>query len=337
MRIGGAWVGLGLGDVNEEVRQLKAHMRRKFSYAADLPDTSVYDQRMVDAVVQMQRRYRAARQIGIHTAGIVNAETKYACGFLPRPPKVDGRPVLFTVCGTGVAWWGPGPDSDTARAVEDRYLWAPVGYPAVAIPMGPSIQAGRDELARLMGVHRERITARGCGFAGYSQGAIIVAETWEQDIKPPTGRLAWAKPFVRKAVCWGNPMRERGKSFPDAGGPMAPSNSQGVTPQLMVDTPDWWRSYAHRGDLYTDVAPDQSGENKTAIWQMIRDGNIAKGPDSLLRQLLELGGVVKDADQISETTGMFKAMIDALTFFGKQTAPHTNYSTAEAIEYLRST
>ena len=335
MRIGGAYVGLGLGDVSDEVRQLKAHMRRKFSYAVNLADTSLYDQEMVDAVVQMQRRYKAANQIGTHTPGIVNAETKYACGFLPRPPKADTRPVLFTVCGTGVPWW-VGPDADTARAVEDKYLWAPVGYPATAIPMGPSIRAGRDELARLMGVHRERIMARGCAFAGYSQGAIIVAETWEQDVKPTTGRLAWAKPFVRKAVCWGNPMRERGKAFPDSGAPMVSANSQGVTPQLMVDTPDWWRNFAHRGDLYTDVAPDQSGENKTAIWQMIRDGNIAKGPDSLLRQLLELGGIVKDSDQISETTGMFKAMLDALTFFGQKTGPHINYSPAEAITYLRS-
>ena len=32
---------------------------------------------------------------------------------------------------------------------------------------------------------------------------------------------------------------------------------------------------------------------------------------------------------------MFKAMLDAIVFFGKGTAPHTSYSIAEAIAYLR--
>ena len=31
-----------------------------------------------------------------------------------------------------------------------------------------------------------------------------------------------------------------------------------------------------------------------------------------------------------------QAMLDALIFFGQQTRPHTNYSTSEAIAYLRT-
>ena len=335
MRIGGAYVGLGLGDVHEEVRRIKAHMRKKFSYARNLADTSLYDQPMVAAVTDMQARYAKAKQIGAHTPGIINAETKYAMGFLPRPPRADTRALLLTVCGTSVPWW-VGPDADTARAVEFKYKWQPIGYPAQAVPMGPSIRAGRDELANQMNLHRDRIVKHGCALAGYSQGALIVSETWQYDIKPTTGRLHWALPFVKKAVMWGNPMRQRGMVWPDAGGPPSPTTNQGVTETLLSDTPSWWREYAHRGDLYTDVPPDESGENRTAIWKLIRDGSIIKGPDSLLNQLLELGGFVKDSDQISEVTGMFKAMVDALTFFGQQTQPHTNYSTAEAIEYLRA-
>ena len=312
-------------------------MRKKFSYAKTLADTSIFDQQMVDAVVEMQKRYNSAGQLatGKYTAGIVNAETKYVCGFLPRPPKADKRPVLFTCCGTSVPWW-VGPDADTARAVEDRYLWQPIGYPAQAVPMGPSIKAGRDELYVQMNKWRDRITASGFSLAGYSQGAIIVSETWEYDIKPESGRLHWAKPFLTKAVCWGNPTREKGKAYADAGGTLAPADHQGVTTVLMQDTPDWWRNYAHAGDLYTDVPDDESGENRTAIWQIIRDGNMISGPDSLLRQLMELGGIVQDANQIAEATGMFKAMVDALMFFGAQTGPHINYSTTAAIDYLRA-
>ena len=337
MRIGGAYVGLGIGDAGDEVRKLKAHMRRKFSYAKALADTSVFDQQMLDAVVEMQKRYAAAGQLaaGKYTPGIVNAETKYACGFLPRPARVDTRPMLFTVCGTGVPWW-VGPDADTARAVEYKYRWQPIGYPAQAVPMGPSITAARDETYVQMTKWRDRIEKYGCAFAGYSQGALALSETWELEIKPQSGRLHWAMPHIRKAVMWGNPMRERGMAWPDAGGAPSPQGNGGVTPQLMVDTPAWFRNYSHRADLYTDVPADESGENRTAIWQVIRNGDIMSGPDSLLNQFMELAGIVQDGNQIAEATGMFKAMIDALQFFGAQTGPHVNYSIAEAIDYLKA-
>ena len=334
MRIGGAWVGLGLGDASEEVRKIRAFMRRKFSYAKDLADGSVYDAAMAAAVAEMQRRYTAAGQLaaGAFIPGVINPETKYVMGYLPRPPKVDARPMLFTVCGTGVPWW-LGPDADTARAVESRWQWQPVGYPAAPVPMGPSITAGRNELATQMERWRGRIENAGCALAGYSQGAIVVSETWLQDIRPTTGRLHWAMPHVVKAITWGNPCRERGKVWPDAGGaPSAPGRG-GVTPALMNLTPDWWRDYAHRGDLYTDSPDDESGEDRTAIWQIIRDGKFISGPDSLIRQIIELTGTT-DASQTAEVIGMAKAMIDAIVFFGKQTAPHTSYTTAEAAAYL---
>lgn len=336
MRIGGAYVGLGLGDSSDEIRRIKALMRKKFSYAKNLADTGLFDQPMVDAVVEMQKRYTAAGQLtsGKYTPGVINYATKVAVGFVPPPALVDTRPVLFTVCGTGVPWW-VGPDADTARAVEYKYLWQPIGYPAQPVPMGPSIAAGRDELYVQMNKHRDRVLKYGCAFASYSQGAIVVAETWEFDIKPDGGRLAWARPCVRKGVFWGNPMRARGDVWPDAGAAPSPPANGGVTEILMTATP-MFRQYAHRGDLYADVPPDESGEDRTAIWKLIRDGDIMRGPDSLLRQFLELGGLVQDGTQIAEATGMFKAMIDALTFFGNQTGPHINYSTAEAIDYLKA-
>ena len=337
MRIGGAYVGLGLGDSSDEIRRLKSHLRRKFGYATALADTGLFDQQMVDLIVEMQRRYNAAGQLatGKYTPGIVNAETKYVCGFLPRPPRADKRPLLFTVCGTGVPWW-VGPDADTARALEGKYLWQPIGYPAQAVPMGPSITAGRDELVAQMERWRDRIIASGCAWAGYSQGALICSEAFMLDVRPANGRLHWALPHMRKAVMFGNPMRQKGCAVPDAGAPLAVTDHQGVTGTLMTDTPSWWLNYAHRADLYTDCPDDESGEDRTAIWQIIRNGNMISGPDSLLRQFMELAGVVQDGTQVAEATGMFKAMVDALMFFGAQTGPHINYSTTAAIDYLRA-
>lgn len=334
MRVGGAWVGLGLADSSEELRNIKRFMRRKFSYAASLNDTTIYDEAMVAAVTEMQRRYELAGKLAAdaYLPGVINAETKYVMGYLPRPPKPDTRPMLFTVCGTATSWWN-GPDADTARAVESRYRWQPIGYPAQPIPMARSIAAGKAELTRQMDVWRDRIESSGMALAGYSQGAIVVSELYLDEIRPPSGRLHWAAPHIRAAVTWGNPCRERGKVWPDAGGPPSKPGRGGVTPVLMNDTPSWWRDYAHAGDLYTDSPDDESGENRTAIWQIIRNGNLISGPDSLIRQVIELTGTT-DASQTAELIGAAKAMIDALVFFARRTGPHLNYSTAEAVDFL---
>lgn len=336
MKVGGAWVGLGIGDTSDEVRRLKAHMRRKFSYCASLRDTSLFDQQMVDGVVEMQRRYNAAGQLksGSYTPGVVNVATKVACGFLTLP-KADERPVLFTVCGSAVPWW-IGPDADTARAVEDRYLWQPIGYPASNVPpMGPSIAAGKDELENQINRHRPRIERHGMALLGYSQGAIVASELFAEQIRPIGGRLRWAYTRLSKACMWGNPCREKGRVSRDAGGQPAGPDSQGVAANRLSDTPAWWIEFAHRGDLYADCPTDESGENRLAIWQIIRDGSIATGPDSILRQVLELSGAL-DGSAVAEMTAAAKAMLDALIFFGSGTKAHVNYSTTEAIAYLRA-
>ena len=338
MRVAGQWVGWGLGDNDPEVQKIKYYMRKKFSYAKDLAYTSLYDSQMVAVVADMQSRYNTGQgqlATGKYSPGIINLETKIVMGYVPRPVKIDQRPVLFSVCGTGVPWW-VGPDADTAKAVEAKYLWQPTGYPAQAVPMGPSIEAGKVELENQFNIHKDQLIRCGAALLGYSQGAIVVGETWEQQIKPESGRLHWAKDHIFKAVCWGNPMREKGRAYPDAGAPLAPADHQGVTGTLMVDTPAWWRNYAHAGDLYSDCPDDASGKDRTAIWNIIRDGNAFNGPSSLLRQVLGILGVAGDgSNQIADVTGMFKAMMDALVFFGKQTGPHVNYSVAEAIAYLK--
>ncbi|WAY18383.1 hypothetical protein OF855_24410 [Mycolicibacterium fortuitum] len=339
MRIGGDYVGLGLGDSSEEIRKIKAFMRKKFaSYAGGLADTPLYDDAMTATVAEMQRRYNASGLLdtGKYLPGVINAETKYVMGYLKRP-VVDTRPLLVTVCGTGVPWW-VGPDADTARALEDRYFWQPIGYPAAPFPMGKSITAAIDECHVQFNradpgfEHRARIEKYGLALAGYSQGAVVISELWENNIKPAGGTLHWAKPYLTKAVAWGNPNREQGKVYPDFGGsPMASYTSQGVSSNGMRDTPDWWRNYAHTGDLYACAEPGDSQQDKNAIWQIVRDLNVFTGPDSLLAQVIELTEM-----PIPRTIAAFKALIDAGMFFAKQTGPHVNYNPQPAIEFLRN-
>lgn len=328
MRIGGTYVGLGIGDSNDEIRRLKAHLRKKFSYAKDLPDTPDYDQQMADVVLRMQAAYNAQGKLHSPT-GIVDYATKLACGFIVRPQPADTRPVLFTVCGTGVPWW-VGPDADTARAVEGRYRWQPIGYPAQPFPMAPSIAAGRAELIHQIGNHRERIKKYGMALMGYSQGAIVVSQCWQEDIRPDGGRLHWAAKHLSKAVTFGNPMREQGHVWSDPGGAPALMTSHGIADELLTDTPPWWRDYAHAGDLYTDCQ-GQSAENKTAIYKVVMGTRIMQGPDSLIAQVLEL-----TQSPATEAIAMLKAILDAGLFFGRQTGPHINYSPSAAIDYLRA-
>lgn len=265
--------------------------------------------------------------------GVINLEFKYDVGLLPRPAGPDTRPVLLTVCGTGVPWW-VGPDADIARALEKRYRWRPVAYPAAPFPMGKSIDAGVAEAIRICEEERAAIERYGASVIGYSQGAYIIAVLWETHIKPENGRLHWMAAHMIKAVAIGNPKREKGKVWPDPGAEMAGPNTCGVDEENMVDTPSWWRNYAHKGDLYTAAEDDESRENKTACWKVIRGTKVFSGPDSLLSQVLEALGVKQDAGQIVEIIGIFKAILDAGMFFGKGTGPHVNYSVQPAIEFL---
>lgn len=338
MYLAGAWVGLGLGDASDEVGRIRDFMRRKFrSYAGNLPDTRtrdgvpLFDGPMTEATLTMQRAYVAQGKLKPEFAnGAIGATTKVVMGYLPAT-SIDIRPMLFTVSGTGVPWW-IGPDADTARTVEDRYKWQPIGYPAAAFPMGRSINAGKAELRNQFAIHRAQVERNGAALAIYSQGAVIGSEVWEQDIKPPSGSLHWAFPHMRKAVTWGNPSRETGKAWPDPGAPIAPAHTGGVAhpSERMKETPAWWRNYAHKGDLYTTGTNDAAGQDKTAIWRIIRGENFFVGPDTLLEQFLEVA-----QEPIPNAIGAFKAMLDAGMFFAKGTSDHINYNVKPAIEYLR--
>lgn len=326
MKIGGAWVGWGLGDESDEIARFKAFMRGKFFYARALTADGIFDDATLTAVLDMQRRYVAAGKLG-SASSIIDWRTKVVCGFLKPAQPVDTRPMLFTVCGTGVPWW-VGPDADVARAVEGRWKWQPVGYPAQPFPMNPSVQAGRLELIRLFDLHRLRIEKYGAGLIGFSQGAIVICETWLDDIAAETGRLRWAQDRILKAATFGSPMRQAGKVFLDSGGAPASPTSHGIADRLMVDTPRFWKDFAHKGDLYSEVEGD-AGEFKTAIYKIVMGARIMQGPDSILAQVLELTQA-----PATEAIAAMQAVLQAGMFFVKGTGPHLNYDVRPAIAHL---
>lgn len=328
MKVAGQWVGWGLGDNNPKVVQIRKFLTTKFKWARDwtppIGESPLFDKNLVNATIEMQRRY------GILQTGTWNYHTQVKSGFIQVKP-VDTRPMLFTVCGTGVPWW-VGPDADVARALEGEYKWQPCGYRAAPFPMRQSVNEGKAELIRLIEQFRSELeqTRKTAALIGFSQGAIVVSEVWEDHIKPAGARLSWFRPMLRKAVCFGNPMREAGRTQTTPNGTIPDPGSHGIADRLMVGTPDWWVNYSHKGDLYTDCM-GESGEFKTAIYKIVMGANILDGPDNLLAQFIELG-----AAPTVEGIAMLQAILDAGLFFVRKTTPHINYSPVPAIEYLKA-
>ena len=95
MKLGDTWVGWGLGDDDPKVADMKGFLRRKFpSYASGLGDSTLYDYTMTSVVAEMQRRY------GLPVTGTMNYASQLRCGYITPDPT--DKPLLFTVCGTGV-------------------------------------------------------------------------------------------------------------------------------------------------------------------------------------------------------------------------------------------
>lgn len=319
----GQWVGLGVGDVGEEIVRFKAFAKRKFSYAAALDDGGTYTLELAGVVAEMQARY------GLPATGILDYATKVRCGFLSKPEPV--KPWLFTVHGSGQPDpAGPGLPSDTARAVLDLYQWQPVGdYPAATFPMWPSILQGVGSLVSLIAARPGKIA-----LAGYSQGAVVVAVVLKHHIMNPRGSLNHRLADVTKVVLWGNPMRQKGFAVgddwiwptanPNTGGIMAWDRLEGLE-----HAPFQVRDYAHQGDMYAANDDSDRDEYKRAVCKIVMNAtDFFDGPDSIVSQLQELA-----ERPLQEGIAMASAVIDAGRFF---TGTAHGYNTAPAVEFLRA-
>lgn len=325
MRVAGMWVGLGFGDVSDEVRAIKAFLRRKFSYAAHLADTSLYDELMVAVVAEMQSRYAAQGKIGDHTPGIINVETKYAMGYLPRPTAP--KPVVFTVEGHLASMWH-GPAADTGRALEQNGVsrWQPVGYDNVSLPFRN--WTGTGELRRLLADRTLLPPGTPWAMCIYSQGAIVGSTVWLQDIAPPTGSLHWRLKDWRATIAFGNPYREVDIVAPWIADPPRPG-THGISPTRMTNTPAAWQEVARRGDIYAENTPDDAGEHKSAIYLAVQN-QWSGHPDSLLSQLIEIS-----QRPVPEMLAVIKAVTSGAMFLG-DASPHAGYDLRPCIDHVRS-
>jgi len=293
MLVNGAWAGWGLGDHSIKdftVQRAKDYMRRAYrSYAGGLADTNIFDQQMQDVVVEMQNRLVKSGQLtaGKFLLGVLDLPTQYAMGFKRLPPLEVKRPVVVTVEGHMSNMWA-GPCADTAQQLENEGVcWhQPTGYNNGKIPFDN--KSGVEAVAE--NFRHERLPSgrpfpRGtkCGLFGYSQGGIIITQFWQQYLQPGQ-ELAWRTPDLKVVLAYANPCREKNAqaewSKPGGYG----KDTQGLSPDRMVNTPSFWQEIGKRGDLFADNDDDEDGRIKSAVYEMVM-GNFFKGPVSILATL----------------------------------------------------
>lgn len=329
MRIGGAYVGLGLGDSSEEIKKVKAFLRSKFSYARHLSDTPLFDRDTVEVVAEMQYRYKAAGKLieGRYTPGVVNAETKYVMGYLRRPAKP--RPMIFTIEGH-LANMFIGPTAEVARTLEAEGVcrWQPVGYDNVSLPFNN--RSGIDEFRRLLSDTRLLPPGTPWGACIYSQGAIVGSEVFLHDVFNPSGALHWRAETWRGTIAFGSPYRERNSIAEWVFDPPR-TNTRGISNVRMSDTASlrWWKDVARHGDIYAENEINNAGEHKTAIYMAVQN-QWTGDPDSLLSQVIEIV-----QRPIPEVIAMAQAIVSGAMFLGNMQA-HAGYDIGPCVDFMRS-
>ena len=145
--------------------------------------------------------------------------------------------------------WEGGIVNDVFPRLLDEELWQykRVPYPASTIFMGPSIEWGVDWVIDDI---LETPIGTPLALGGYSQGAAMMTRLYDEF---RTGRLRNRRSDLRAVVCFGNPRRESGRTFPGSSGysgacdiPGDNSSGHGVFPHLsdMGVFDPWVRRFA---------------------------------------------------------------------------------------------
>lgn len=253
---------------------------------------------------------------------------------------------LLTVNGTGVADpSGPGLAADLARALLDEaegmWAWQPVGYPAATFPMGPSVRTGRTELCAQI-----RRNPGPVALSGHSQGALIVATVWRDDILAADGVLHHRLADIAAIVNFGDPMRcpglANGNAF--AGKPLPRNNKRFVSGGIAgpgnltpEQTPDFLLSFADDGDLYT-CAPTGldpwNGETEVGHHERIVFDVVQNATDPSVSAIATEVAEMLDKP-VEQIVPMVQSIANGAFFLGAGVGgPHGQYDIAPAVRYL---
>lgn len=320
----GQWIGWGLGDDSPTVLDMKRHLRRKFSYAAGLTDTTVYDQLMVDVVRIMQVRY------GIEPHGRMDYATQLKCGY--ANPAVKPKPVIFTVEGH-MSNMFVGPAYATARALEERGLVTvqPIGYLNTALPFRS--QTGIDEVVRFLcqdALDNGTPFPLGTpwGMCGFSEGSIVIGRAFMEHIRPEHGRAHHRLADLKRVIAFGDPLRGLNRCAPWVPDPPK-RNTRGIAPVCLEDPPDYWQSHSRTGDMYSENPDTEVGLDRSAVYKIVAESKWSGGEAGMWERILD---IIRDpADGLMDVALAIAGGVKFLT----DMSPHGAYDLDPCIEYMR--
>jgi hypothetical protein len=336
MRIGGVWVGWGLGDnsaADMTVKNFKAFARRMYmSYMGHLADTNKFDQQLYDALCLMQDKLVAGGKLipGQFLRGVLDLATQRASGF----KKADVvKPIIFSVEGhLANIFIGPAADTATQLEIQDKVHHKPIGYDNGKLPFNN--RSGVDELALQVGSQQVQgppgvlwpfPPGTPWGVTSFSQGAMIASEFMQKQVLPSSGPLHWRLKDFKRGLAFGNPRREKDKVCAWATDPPLPG-TEGIMGKggLFVTTgtaiEGKWAEHPRRGDMFAENNESADGKDKTAIAKIITENSWIGGEAAIFARVLAMFGNLP-----SEGFAAIKATVSAIMFLAKNPNPH--YST----------
>lgn len=334
MRVAGAYVGLGEGDVSPEIPKIKALLKRKFTPARNtLDDGDLFTAALTAEVRRVQGVYTAEGKPGAakYILGVVNLEFKYDVGLLKRPDAP--KPIIITVEGhMSDMWVGPCAYIGATLEAEGLAVHQPISYDRTRLPFNNA--SGVNEVLRFLNADR---LDTGRPFPedldwyllGFSQGAIITGKVWLDHLRgaPAGTRLAKRRDRLRRAIAFGDPYREKDVIAEWVPDPPKPG-TQGISDRLMDNTPPWWKVHSRHGDLFSENPDDESGVYRTSIYKIAAENSWSGGPAGMLQRLMDLVTPTDDLIPIA------KAIMGGVMFLGNA-GPHGQYDLNPPLDYIR--
>lgn len=224
-------------------------------------------------------------------------------------------------------------------------LWASpgVGYPAVTVPMWPSVQTGRANLNIQLANYATAYYMQNGSYEGlviigsaWSQGAMVWCQTFFLDILPVTGTLHYLLPYVYRLYLFGDifrcpgiahgndlagialPPKLDGQTTGGIGGPLDYTVAQAN--MLAPDGRFLINSFVNQNDLYADSpcgddpwnTEPSAGEVEYLFFKIIMQPN--------------LDDIVALAGLLDKPIGDVEALINTGEFFGAgNNAGHYQY------------
>lgn len=287
-------------------------------------------------------------------------------------PIFESFPVTTPAPGTGSLTdpWLPARGQMLGKPQGLNWFWFLVTYPAAVFPMGPSWRQGIEIVVYVL------LNPRQFGIPcwqdangrwvfrhvldGYSQGAIVVARVWRDEILNPNGRLHHLLPYCLGTITYGPPLRAPGIAYGNTeicGLPVPPpvdglitggiAGPDDLTPAQCL-FPDGHplagqpAVYDHCavGDLYGDcpvgdnpwTAISSVGHDENLIYDIIQDftgSNIL----AIAKAVIPL---LNPAQDVAQVIAELPALIAGLINTGGITALPTNPSNAQIVGFIEA-